>query len=203
MINNLPKSPRSPSVRLPGIPACRPLLPQQYPLGNVVTRATQAFSPGNSYSGNSCNSSNICSTSNNCRLLTSQLSPPVSPVFPQQSQFSNQLTGPASGKSPVLQPGSGFLRRCPRTSPQPSSSSSPQWFSSRSPSGRAYRLRLCRSRNGQLFRFPLRHRGAAGPNCSVAIIAPLQLGEFQEDDFLLVFIFLHEQFPKCYNPFFT
>ena len=81
MINQLPKSPRSPAVRLPGIPACLPLLPQQYPLENVVTRATQASSPGNSYNGNSYNSSNICSTYNNCRLLTSPLSPPVSPVF--------------------------------------------------------------------------------------------------------------------------
>ena len=102
-----PKSPRRPSVRLPGIPACLPLLPHQYPLENVVTRATQASSPGNNCNGNSYNSSNTCSTSNNCRHLTSPLSPPVSPVFLPRSQFSNLPTGPASGKSQAPRPGLG------------------------------------------------------------------------------------------------
>ena len=104
MINILPKSPRSQSVRLPGIPACRPLLPQQYPLENAVMRATQASSPGNSYRGNNCSSSSTCNISNNCPPLTS---PTFLPVSPPPSHLSNQLIGPASGRSPLPQPGLG------------------------------------------------------------------------------------------------
>ena len=84
---------------LPGIRACRPLSPSQFPFANEGTRGTQVSLPGNSSSINCC-------VNNSLSPLVSHPASP--PAFPHQSQPCTSLpTGPVSGRSRELPPGQG------------------------------------------------------------------------------------------------
>ena len=94
------RSPLCPTpAPLPGIRACLPLSPSQFPFANEGTRGTQASLPGNNPSIN-------CSVHNSPSHL---VCPPVSPpaFLPQSQPCTSLSTGPVFGKFRELPPGQG------------------------------------------------------------------------------------------------